>query len=83
MTIENSELNTSGPLKSSNAGLTGGSGDGNRLVVADLARGYTVYGGPADVPAWLPQNSDNGDTYVGDTFDPPQGFAERPAGWER
>ena len=82
MTIENSELNTSGALRSSNAGLTGGTGDGNKLLVADLAKGFTALPDPADAPAWLPQNADDGETYIGNPLDR-GGFVTRPEGWER
>lgn len=80
--IENSELNTSGPLKSSDAGLTGGSGDGNDPSLADLAKGYTALPDPEAVPHWLPQNADDGENYVGNPLDR-GGFAGRPEGWER
>jgi hypothetical protein len=40
MPIETSDLNDSPALRSSNEGLTGGTGDGNRFVVEDLARGF-------------------------------------------
>jgi hypothetical protein len=78
MTVENSELNTSGPLPGSNAGLTGGTGDGNRLLVADLARGYTDVGGQHMVlPSfWLQEG-------MSAVPDERSGFLTRPAGWER
>lgn len=72
MTVENSELNTSGPLRSSNVGLTGGSGDGNRLLVTDLARGYSSISERPAMPDWL-QLSDATE----------HGFLTRPEGWER
>jgi hypothetical protein len=83
MTIENSELNKSGPLKSSNASLTGGSGTGNDLSLADLARGFSKEPDPETVPHWLPQNADDGENYVGDIFAERPGFAHRPRGNER
>lgn len=82
MTVENSELNTSGALPSSNTGLSGGSGDGNSLLLADLAQGYTKPGAPAPVPSWMPQNVDDGENYVGDPLNR-GGFLTRPEGWER
>ncbi|MGZ8317501.1 MAG: hypothetical protein ACXWVD_00230 [Telluria sp.] len=39
--IETSELNKGRALRESNAGYTGGSGDGNDLPLADLKQGYT------------------------------------------
>lgn len=83
MTIENSELNKSGPLKASTASLTGGSGSGNDLSLADLARGFSKEPDPEQVPHWLPQNADDGENYVGDTFGDRGGFAHRPKGIER
>lgn len=83
MSIENSDLNDGPNLKSSNAGLTGGSGDGNRFVIADLEQGYVKLDGPVRVPHFLPQNDDSGENYIGDPFNPPGGFLGRPEGWER
>lgn len=40
MAIENSELNDSPPLKASNEGLKGGSGDGNRFTIVQLEHGF-------------------------------------------
>lgn len=40
MPIENSDLNDSPALKASNEGLKGGTGDGNRFLIADLERGF-------------------------------------------
>jgi hypothetical protein len=82
MTIENSDLNTSGALKSSNDGLTGGTGDGNDPSVADLARGFSAVTAPQAAPTWLPQNANDGENYVGDPYDR-GGFAGRPMGRER
>lgn len=82
MTIENSDLNNSADLPASNDGLTGGSGDGNRLLLADLAQGYTRLDPPPLVPSWLPQNVDDGENYVGTPLDR-GGFLTRPEGWER
>jgi hypothetical protein len=50
MAIENSELNDSPALRSSNASLTGGTGDGNRLSIADLERGYVPEATPPRTP---------------------------------
>lgn len=83
MTIENSELNKSGPLKSSNDGLSGASGTGNDPSLADLAKGFSDVPAPEKVPHWLPQNADDGENYVGDTFGERGGFAGRPRGSER
>lgn len=82
MTVENSELNTSDALPSSNTSLSGGSGNGNNLLLADLARGYTQPDPPAPVPSWLPQNVDDGENYIGDPLNR-GGFLTRPEGWER
>jgi hypothetical protein len=83
MTIEKSELNSSGPLPSSNASLTGASGDGNSPAQGDLAKGFTKLADPEKVPHWLPQNADDGENYVGDVFAERGGFAGRPRGSER
>jgi len=83
MSIENSDLNTSGPLASSNDGLTGGTGTGNDPSVSDLARGYSTQPAPESIPHWLPQNADDGENYVGDVFGERGGFAGRPRGSER
>jgi hypothetical protein len=83
MTIENSELNRSGPLKSSNDGLTGGTGTGNDPSVSDLGKGFSTVAAPEKVPHWLPQNADDGENYVGDIFGERGGFAGRPRGSER
>lgn len=82
MPIENSELNTSGALPASNAGLTGASGDGNDPSLHDLAQGYSVLPKPDSAPSWLPQNADDGENYVGNPFTR-GGFAGRPEGSER
>jgi hypothetical protein len=82
MTIENSELNSGEGLRNSNEGLKGGTGDGNRLVIADLARGFTTLPDPDEAPSYLPQNNDDGENYVGNMFDR-GGFLKRPQGWER
>lgn len=79
MTVEYSELNNSPDLPASNVSLTGGSGDGNRLLVSDLARGYTSTDDQHVVlPSfWLQEGlapslpAERG------------GFLTRPAGWER
>lgn len=83
MTIENSELNKSGALKSSNEGLTGGSGDGNNPSVSDLAKGFSDVPAPEKSPGWMPQNACDGTNYVGDTFGERGGFAGRPTGNQR
>lgn len=83
MSIENSDLNQGGALAASDASLTGASGDGNSPSHADLARGYSTVAAPAPVPSWLPQNADDGENYVGDTFGDRGGFAHRPKGIER
>jgi hypothetical protein len=83
MTIENSTLNDSAALPNSNASLTGGSGDGNSLSLADLAKGYSSLPAPERIPHWLPQNADDGENYVGDPFGERGGAAGRPHGNER
>ena len=83
MTIENSALNTSGALKSSNESLTGASGDGNDPSQADLTKGFSNVAAPEKIPHWLPQNADDGENYVGDVFGDRGGFAGRPRGSER
>jgi hypothetical protein len=83
MTIENSELNKSGALPSSNANKTGASGDGNDPSLADLTQGFSKQAAPEKIPHWLPQNADDGENYVGDTFGERGGFAGRPRGSER
>jgi hypothetical protein len=83
MTIENSTLNDSAPLSNSNDSLTGGSGDGNSLSLADLARGYSSVSPPPPIPHWLPQNADDGENYVGDPFGERGGVVGRPRGSER
>lgn len=82
MSIENSDLNSGPGLPSSDASLTGGSGDGNSLALADLAKGYVVDPPPPTVPNWLPQNANDGENYVGNPIDR-GGFAGRPQGFER
>jgi hypothetical protein len=82
MTIENSDLNTSGALPASNGSLTGASGDGNDPSLADLAKGFSTVPAPEAVPTWMPQNANDGENYVGDPFDR-GGFAGRPMGRER
>jgi hypothetical protein len=83
MTIENSELNKSGPLKSSNSSFDGASGTGNDPPQADLAQGFSHLPDPEKVPHWLPQNADDGENYVGEIFGERGGFAGRPRGNER
>lgn len=77
MPVENSELNTSGALRSSNAGLTGGTGTGNKLLVSDLAQGFTHEADPTD-PFWRLPGDEAAMVMPTDG-----GFAGRPHGWER
>lgn len=80
MTIENSELNKGGALRTSNASYTGASGDGNRPSLGDLKQGFTDLDLPKNPPRYYPQNDDSGTTYV-DPFD--SAGMGRPQGWER
>lgn len=81
MTIENSTLNDGAALPSSDTSYSGASGDGCPDQVT-LKRGFAKLPDPEAVPHYLPQNSDNGDTYVGDPMER-GGFLTRPEGWER
>lgn len=81
--IENSKLNTSGPLPDgTEASMSGGSGDGNSPSMAALRRGFLATPDPETPPRWLPQNADDGENYVGDGM-VDGGFLTRPEGWER
>jgi hypothetical protein len=82
MTIENAELNTSATLKESDTSYSGGSGDGNDPSLTALKAGYAKVADPAKVPHYLPQNTDDGENYVGDPFER-GGFCDRPQGWQR
>lgn len=82
MTIENAELNTSAVLRDSDTSYQGGSGNGNDPSMATLKAGYAKLPAPDVPPRYLPQNTDDGENYIGNPLDR-GGFASRPEGWER
>lgn len=82
MTIENAELNNSAALRDSNASYTGASGTGNDPSMAALKAGYLKVDDPEVPPRYLPQNTDDGENYVGNPLER-GGFLTRPEGWER
>lgn len=61
--------------------------DGADLGGADPATGVAdLSGEPSREDSLVPmaaREDSNGDTYVGDTYNPPHGFLSRPQGWER
>ena len=82
MTIENAELNTSAALHDSDASYTGASGTGNDPSMATLKKGFAKLADPETPPHYLPQNTDDGENYVGNPLER-GGFLTRPEGWER
>lgn len=82
MTIENAELNTSAALTESSVSYSGASGDGNEPSMATLKAGFAKIDKPEVAPRYLPQNTDDGENYVGNPLER-GGFLARPEGWER
>jgi hypothetical protein len=82
MTIENSTLNDSAALPSSDIGYSGASGDGNDPSMAALKAGFAKLPDPETPANYLPQNANDGENYVGSPFER-GGFLTRPQGWER
>lgn len=82
MTIENAELNTSAALPDSDTSYSGASGDGNAPSMATLKAGFARLPAPEVAPRYLPQNTDDGENYVGNPLER-GGFLTRPEGWER
>lgn len=57
--------------------------DGAETYGADPSTGFErINANPKNSTQPLREDS-NGDTYVGDTWSPPQGFLSRPRGWDR
>lgn len=54
--------------------------DGADMQGADPETGFAKITADSQLPV---REDSNGDTYVGDTWAPPQGFLSRPRGWDR
>lgn len=56
---------------------------GADLGGADPETGYQTLEATPGNPNLVNPEDSNGDTYVGDPYNPPHGFLTRPQGWER
>jgi len=57
--------------------------DGADLQGAAAETGVDILTGAESDLSMVQREDFNGDTYVGDTYNPPHGFLTRPQGWER